>query len=131
MASENRHKHCLREARKERLDGDVFGVPKTRPLQGGPHDAQWSLFMIASCGLQMSHESIIAVAIFNVNISRSCTCSPHMSSFVLQFSCAVLLRNIARFPSYNPRFSNVLFHPVSQFLVQFCMLLLVMSNIYY
>ena len=44
--------------RRHSLDGDVFGVPKTRPLQGGPHDAQWSLFMTASCGLQMSHESI-------------------------------------------------------------------------
>ena len=43
------------------LDGVVLGVPKTRPLQGGPHDAQWALFMIATCGLQMSHERIIAV----------------------------------------------------------------------
>ena len=43
------------------LDGVVLDVPKTRPLQGGPHDAQWALFMIATCGLQMSHESIIAV----------------------------------------------------------------------
>ena len=64
---QHRHKHRLREREKKGcfkeipLDGVVLDVPKTRPLQGGPHDAQWALFMIATCGLQMSHESIIAV----------------------------------------------------------------------